>query len=60
MIRKLGYIFDILESGKRSVHDLDTEICTICLIAYMDVNAVGASLESLQEHILKHSTFHLI
>jgi hypothetical protein len=61
MIRKVGYIFDILDGvSNGSVQDVDTEICTLCLIADMDVNAVVTSLESLQEHILENSTFHLI
>jgi hypothetical protein len=61
MVRKVGYIFDTLDGMvKGGVQDVDTETCTICLIADMDVNAVGTSLGSLQEHILENLTFRLI
>ena len=52
MVRKVGYIFVILDGVvKGDVLGVDIETCTICSIIDLDVNAVGTSLESLQEPI---------
>ena len=52
MVRKVGYIFVILDGVvKGDVLGVDIETCTICSIIDLDANAVGTSLESLQEPI---------
>ena len=61
MVRKVGYIFDILDGMvKGGVQDVDTETCTICLIADLDVNAVGTRLGRLQEHILDNFSLDIL
>lgn len=60
MVRKVGYIFVILDGVvKGDVLGADIETCTICSITDLDANAVGTSLESLQEPIQENSTFRL-
>ena len=43
-----------------NVQDVDTGCCIILKIRDLDANAVGTSLESLQERISENSTFRLI
>ena len=52
MVRKVGYIFVILDGVvKGDILGANTETRTICSIIDLDANAVGTSLESLQEPI---------
>ena len=52
MVRKVGYIFVILDGVvKGDVLGADTELTEYCSIIDLDANAVGTSLESLQEPI---------
>ena len=60
MVRKVGYIFVILDGVvKGDVLGADIETLTIYLITDLDANAVGTSLESLQEPIIGELNFSL-